>query len=401
MTARFDIDKRTEYNGKYKVRMRVSINGTSAYIPTGVMCMQSQLYPSDTNMPIHPEGKRMTDTDRECNAILTKLMDKYHKVEDELTQDGRINRATANEVRDLIAHHGGKRTMYLEYMDDMRKSRETDSTKRAVECAMRKMRVWLNTNGYGDDIEMDRFSRAMALDMVEWMNKSLGATTLNQYVTYIKMAWVRASDRGLIDGFNPWRGVSLPTEPLRDIDALTAEQMRTFLNADTLGVKAQRAQVVGFISFALCGANMKDIWQIVNTSKEEVVFVREKTKRKNQMPVHIRIEPELALLIEEYAGGKTMFNFCETMKNLGSFERVVNEGMEQMSERLGYAVNMQRIRRTWATIAEDLDINRVTVDKALGHVAKDVTGRHYAKFNWGRVADANRKVLDYVLYNKK
>lgn len=400
MTARFDIDKRTEYNGKYKVRMRVSINGTSAYIPTGVMCLQDQLYPSDLATPIHADGKRMTDTERECNAILVKMLERYRKVEDEITQDGRIDSVTANEVRDMIAN-SKKRIMYLEQMNELKNTRVTHGTKNAVACATRKMRVWLNANGYGDDIDMERFTHGMALDMVEWMQQSLGATTLSQYVVYLKMAWHRASERGIIDGRNPWSSVSLPSEPLKDIDVLTANQMRTFLNADTLGVKAQRAQHVGFICFALCGANMADIWQMESTGNEEVVFVRKKTMRKNQIPVHIRIEPELALLIEEYAGGSTLFNFCETMKNLGSFERVVNEGMEQISEKLGFRINMAKIRRTWATIAEDLDINRVTVDKALGHVAKDVTGRHYAKFNWERVAAANRKVLDYVLYDKK
>ena len=57
-------------------------------------------------------------------------------------------------------------------------------------------------------------------------------------------------------------------------------------------------------------------------------------------------------------------------------------------------------RHTWATIASELDIPKDTIAAALGHGGNSVTDI-YIDFDLKKVDEANRKVLDYVLYGKK
>ena len=59
-------------------------------------------------------------------------------------------------------------------------------------------------------------------------------------------------------------------------------------------------------------------------------------------------------------------------------------------------------RTSWATIAqEELDIPREVIAAALGHHTVDVTST-YLRTDWkNKVDEANRKVLDWVLYQKK
>ncbi|MGM9794933.1 MAG: hypothetical protein ACI3ZZ_01755 [Candidatus Aphodosoma sp.] len=57
-------------------------------------------------------------------------------------------------------------------------------------------------------------------------------------------------------------------------------------------------------------------------------------------------------------------------------------------------------RHTWATIASSLDIPKDTIAAALGHGAYTVTDI-YIDFDRQKIDNANRKVLDWVLYNKK
>ena len=54
-------------------------------------------------------------------------------------------------------------------------------------------------------------------------------------------------------------------------------------------------------------------------------------------------------------------------------------------------------RRSWATIAAELDIPKETIGKALGHSEWDNTTTDlYISFDYKKIDEANRKVIDYV-----
>lgn len=56
---------------------------------------------------------------------------------------------------------------------------------------------------------------------------------------------------------------------------------------------------------------------------------------------------------------------------------------------------------SWATYAADLDIPKDTISEALGHEhGSRVTGI-YINYDQRKVDEANRQVLDWVLYGKK
>lgn len=57
-------------------------------------------------------------------------------------------------------------------------------------------------------------------------------------------------------------------------------------------------------------------------------------------------------------------------------------------------------RHTWATIASELDIPKETIAAALGHGGNTVTDI-YIDFDQRKIDEANRKVLDWVLYDKR
>ena len=68
----------------------------------------------------------------------------------------------------------------------------------------------------------------------------------------------------------------------------------------------------------------------------------------------------------------------------------------ELSKELGFKVNMEIIRRTWATLAGELECPEIVIDKSMGHVARTVNGRFYEKYDWSRTAKWNRRIIDYV-----
>lgn len=58
-------------------------------------------------------------------------------------------------------------------------------------------------------------------------------------------------------------------------------------------------------------------------------------------------------------------------------------------------------RHSWATIAAELDIPDDVISQALGHAARNSTTAIYIERNIRKVDEANRKVIDWVLYDKR
>ena len=61
---------------------------------------------------------------------------------------------------------------------------------------------------------------------------------------------------------------------------------------------------------------------------------------------------------------------------------------------------LYKARHSWATIAAELEIPKETIAAALGHGGNTVTDI-YIDFDRKKVDEANRRVLDWVLYGKR
>ena len=92
-----------------------------------------------------------------------------------------------------------------------------------------------------------------------------------------------------------------------------------------------------------------------------------------------------------------LLRFKSTYPNYDSFRHKIAHRLRELSGELGFSVSMPRIRRTWATIAAELDCPSDIINKSMGHVDKTVNDRSYVEYKWWKTAEWNRKVIDYVL----
>lgn len=88
------------------------------------------------------------------------------------------------------------------------------------------------------------------------------------------------------------------------------------------------------------------------------------------------------------------------MKNIGMMARC-GRGGKKIRESLFPDISSYWSRHTWATIAAELDIPKETIAAALGHSIGNPTTSIYIKFNQKKVDEANRRVIDYELYDKR
>ena len=165
------------------------------------------------------------------------------------------------------------------------------------------------------------------------------------------------------------------------------------------------------LSFMLMGINFADMLNLEKNAMREgrIVFNRHKTARLYSM----KVEPEAMELIEKYAGESHLLSVMDARQDYLQYIRQTNNALRKIGdcERNGLGgkkthhaicpdLSTYWARHTWATISASLDIPKETIAAALGHGGNTVTDI-YIDFDRRKVDEANRKVLDWVLYGKK
>ena len=146
----------------------------------------------------------------------------------------------------------------------------------------------------------------------------------------------------------------------------------------------------------LIGINVVDLCNLEEMVSGRVNYIRAKTHR----PYSIKVEPEALALIEKYSGEKHLLNYLDCCVNYRHFYNNLCKGLKAVKEKLGlHELTTYWARHSWATIAASLDIPKDTIAAALGHGGNTVTDI-YIEYDMSKVDEANRKVLDWVLYGK-
>lgn len=178
--------------------------------------------------------------------------------------------------------------------------------------------------------------------------------------------------------------------------SLSAEVLRELFLRE-LPKESHRFAVDMFkLSFMLIGMNTIDMYK---ARKSWVVDGRLEYRRSKTGRLYsVKLEPEAVEIIGRWAGDgdallcvdriyrkSTTFSVCCSIK---------------LSAILGEAgVTMYWARHSWATIASGLGIPRDVIAHGLGHGLNTVTDI-YIDFDRCKVDEANRRVLDCVLYGK-
>ena len=128
----------------------------------------------------------------------------------------------------------------------------------------------------------------------------------------------------------------------------------------------------------------------------------------------IKVEPEALELIERYRGERMLLCLADRWNDHRNFTHQCNKALQKIGEVERKGLGGKKIitaefeglttywaRHTWATIAADLDIPDAVISQALGHAASNSTTEIYIRRNQRKVDEANRRVLDWVLYGKQ
>ena len=404
-TITLNLDERTIKNGMAQVRIRISHRGTNCFVGTGVYVEPQYFQPSSLYDPLHRKAQMAVEK-RE------RITEQVQAIDDFILSVDRTELAhmCANDIRDragMCAHSREKVVQvtksitsgdFLRWFDEFGESRRTAKTQESYAYGSKVLRAYCKSL-HLQMLTFSDFDYARLADFARWLTSTgKGESTRHMLESYVRAAYKEAIKRHMVSrDKDPYFDYSIRPVPLKKIDRLTAAQMHALMTADLKKKGHQWARDLALISFCLCGANLLDLYEMPKAKASKVEFVRHKVELRDQRPLEIRIEPELAALIARYKGDDHLLHFKGTYGNYESFRHKIGHRLREVSDELGFDVSMAKVRRTWASIAGSLGVSDWVIDKSMGHMDSTITKRHYADYDWNLTAEANRKVLDYVL----
>lgn len=399
----FADNRRPDKFGRLPIRLLIS-NGTSTTTITTGVSTSPKFFIGEPTQVLTRTAPQAQDINRSLYNIYTK----YFEVILDLERLNRLRYMTAADIRKVADERtalqaiGEKNTAdFIAFFKEYGASRNTAKTKKSYEYAEGVLREYC-ADRHLNPLPFSHVNYAMLTDFARWLRDTRrGESTRHMIECYIRAAYKEAEKRHIISRDNdPYFDYSIAPVPQKDIETLTADEVRALACARLFSINNERARDVALMSFYLCGVNLLDLYEMDAPKNGEVVYIRHKTQRVNRREVHVRIEDELQALIDKYRGDNALLCFKSECSSYETFQRRITLHLRAISKEIGIDVTMAKIRRTWATIAGELDVPDLVINKSMGHIDNTINTRHYVEYKWSKTADANRRVIDYVLTGK-
>lgn len=380
--------------GEAPLKVMVSHKTETAYIPLDISLKPGQWDPNEKEVIKHPRKKTLND---EIDNKIAVLKTSLRKIEGSICIEDLDVKTLRNyilndiQIKKIKIEKNTLIAVFQEFID-LKKG----NTKKLYESTLNKIKKF-----EGPNIALFRFEQVS----VGWLlrfNDFLAETAPSANARAIDMRNLRAVVNYAIDNEitnnYPFRRFKIKQEQTRkrnfDVDTL-----REIFNVQEIESWAIKYRDLFKLSFMLIGINFVDLCNLKEIRNGRIEYIREKTHKLYS----IKVEPEIAELISCYKGKNQLLNYMDTYKGYRHFYNNTCKGLSYIKDKLNEkelhidTLTTYWARHSWATIAASLDIPKETIAAALGHSCNSVTDI-YIEFDRRKVDEANRRVLNYVLY---
>lgn len=388
-TLKLYLDTRSaRADGTYSIRLAINHHGGTAFISLNQYARRDEWDKATGRVKKRPDKDAINDFLLDRLSFYNKMMMQAQCRE---TYRGDIS---ARELRDLImleAEPPKEQKHLLKEVFDSYTAREMKPNTKT-----NYLSTWRLLHDYCKDIDtlpLDNINR----DWLERFNTYMIGrghkhNTRTTHLRHISALFNYAIDCELTKNY-PFRRLNISMEETRNRD-LKVDELRAVFNAE-IPFKQKKFVDAFKLMFFLIGINNHDFFDLKpeNVKDGRLEYKRLKTGKRYS----IKLEPEAIQIIKKYQGDKKLLSFCEEKKDYRSFGDSLNHYIGMVHEGL----TSYYARHTWATLAFKLGIPKDTISMALGHSFGIRVTDTYINADLSAVDEANRKVIDFVLYDKK
>lgn len=402
----FQSGKHIKKDGTTNIKIRIYHNRESQYIPTSYYIQPSNMDDAGRILP-HVENGEMIEY--EINAYIQKIRKAYLKLGQERTQY-----MSCMDLKEEIEKSLAPDAEFIDFVDfslkviaQTNKKKTADWYKASIDTL-----CWFTKR---KKIDVKLVTSRLLNDMIKSMflagpgGSPLEPGTVSNYMRGLRALYNKAKlyynnedyDIIRIPG-DPFKKVQIPQyrKKRKNIDIHTITQIRDFKSEKK---RSCMARDVFMMMFYMMGININDLYRLSCERRGRIEYERSKTKTEKhyeQIPISIKIEPELRMLLDRYTEGYFLSYFHTNYCNLNNFMRAVNKGLEDICNEIGIdtKITTNWARHTWASLARNkAGVPKADIDFCLGHVNNDYKMADiYIDIDYSICDKANRAVLDLL-----
>ena len=397
-------------NRNNALMLRITSNRKKAELALGFQMDEETLADSLSGKP-KPQNSRW-------RSLLLSYQVKLDELRIELAKENAAQ-TTASDIRDMFKRIisgmpaesdpecGSDTPKWEHYYRNYVESKKNKSYKASCQYTLDKMR------DFDPDLPrltFDDISLKWLKDFDEWLDENGSPqNTRNIHFKNIRTCLNRAIDEELTTNY-PFRRFKIRPEATRKRN-LPVEELRKLFDYEVEPYQELYRDMFKLIFF-LIGINTVDLHRLKEITKDgRIEYKRAKTKKLYS----IKVEPEALALIKKYKGTSGLLSIADRWKDHRDFQKYCNIALKKIGqvERRGRGgkktvesewpdLSTYFARYSWATIAyNDCGIPKDVISQALGHSWGSSVTETYLNRDQRLVDEANRKVLDWVLYGKR
>jgi integrase len=404
-TVKLVFDTRTaKKDGTFPVKLSV-YHKTMSYLGLDISVKENQW--SGNDIVDHPKAKFL-------NGILKLKLNQAETMLINLKASGRLKKLSQSDLIYFITTNSTDEPEKKAYL------LEDHFCKYIANCkAQRTAEIYQETldkiKTYSPGSAFDEVNLVWLRAFDNYLAGTCGTNTRSIHMRNIRAVFNDAINEDLVSlNLYPFRKFKIKTE--RTIKySLTADQIKQ-LRDYPVQKHQERYRDIFMLIFYLIGINLVDLLRLrqENMRNGRIDYIRAKTGR----PYSIEVLPEALAIIDKYKGNAYLLDVLDSYKNYKDFGARMNENLKEIGpldmvknkakSKKFVKNNKKKItplfpdlivytaRRSWATIASSIDIQKDTISAALGHQTGSRTTDLYIDFDLKKVDKANRDILTYL-----
>lgn len=404
ISVRFYHDTRSMCVGEtFPLKLAITVARKTAYISLGVFLRLDQWDNVAACIVKHKDRKSLNEKIQKARYDFLSFIDDFEESHDS-------SGITAAKLKEYYRYGGlpekasESKYFFDEYFLSIANSK-SDSTKRLYLVTYRRLCQFHKDL---HSLKFEDIDKRWLESFDNWLLKFCPSrNSRNIHHRNIRTVFNAAIDDELTTAY-PFRKFKMKPQQTRK-RALTVEDLRLLFSYNVEPWQEYYRDIF-MLSFMLIGINTADLFSLKRVERNGRV---EYSRAKTHKLYSVKVEPEAMEIIKRHKGTNTLLDIADRWSKHTTFTEKVNYALKDIGEVSYHGrghrkevspffpdISMYWARHSWATIAASLDIPKETIAHALGHGCNTVTDI-YIDFDERKVDEANRRVLDWVLYGKK
>lgn len=374
------IEKRyVRKDGRSALRVSVYHNNKTMYIRTNIYVFAKD-WNADKQIIMGAQNRTLnTLLQKQRNDIETRFVMLQSNGAIRTLSDKQFLKALSGESAEDSPHY------FSNIMQSFVNAKTNQRTKQIYQATIAKMRLFCDY----DSITFEEMNVSWLRAFDAWMTESGNSTNSRSiHLRNIRTIFNAAIDDELITCY-PFRRFKIQSQETEK-RSISISDIRKLLTCNVQPFQ-EKYRDCFFLIFYLIGINTIDLSRLTSIENGRIKYKRAKTGKL----YNIKVEPEALAIIERYRGKMHLLKWFDNRKDYRTFGMRLDENLQRIAKEHNLpSLTSYVARHSWATYASELDISRDIISHALGHHV-NVTDT-YIRFNYEKVDDANRRVIDYL-----